>query len=160
MAKKITVELVDDYDGESTATETVNFAVDGVAYEIDLSDKNAAALRGDLADWVDKARRVGGRRVAHRPPPKGAVQDPDAIREWAKSTGRKVALRGRISRDVADAYEARDKEPAAPQGQPQPTKAAGGSRVEDALAKARSKKQQPAKETPGEQPTFSSASSV
>lgn len=159
MAKKITVELVDDYDGESPASETVNFALDGVAYEIDVSDKNAVALRGDLAKWVEKSRRIGGRRVAHRPMAKGAVQDPDAIREWAKENGHHVASRGRISRETVDAYDARDKKPAGQQEQPQPAKkAAGGSRVEDALAKARQKKQPPA-ESDG-QPSFSSASSV
>lgn len=157
MAKKVTVELVDDYDGESAATETVNIAVDGVAYEIDLSDTNASALRSDLAKWIEKARRIGGRRVAHRPPIKGSVQDPDAIRAWAKANGHHVALRGRISREVAEAYEADQKQPAQQQEQPQQPakKSASGSRVEDALAKARAKKN-PAPAEQVEQPQFSS----
>ncbi|WP_252920646.1 Lsr2 dimerization domain-containing protein, partial [Mycolicibacterium smegmatis] len=37
MAKKVTVTLVDDFDGEATADETVEFGLDGVTYEIDLS---------------------------------------------------------------------------------------------------------------------------
>ena len=41
MAKKVTVTLVDDFDGEGSADETVEFSLDGVSYEIDLSSKNA-----------------------------------------------------------------------------------------------------------------------
>ena len=64
MAKKVTVTLVDDFDGEGAADETVEFSVDGVTYEIDLSAKNAKALRNDLKKWVEAGRRVGGRRRA------------------------------------------------------------------------------------------------
>ena len=66
MAKKVTVTLVDDFDGEGAADETVEFGLDGVSYEIDLSSKNAAKLRGDLKQWVDAGRRVGGRRRGTR----------------------------------------------------------------------------------------------
>src|SRR3981081_3199509 len=62
MAKKVHVTLVDDFDGEGAADETVEFGLDGVSYEIDLSTKNAAKLRHDLKQWVDAGRRVGGRR--------------------------------------------------------------------------------------------------
>ena len=62
MAKKVTVTLVDDFDGEGAADETVEFGLDGVSYEIDLSSKNAKKLRDDLKIWVEKGRRVGGRR--------------------------------------------------------------------------------------------------
>lgn len=48
MAKKVTVTLVDDFDGSGAADETVEFGLDGVTYEIDLSTKNATKLRGDL----------------------------------------------------------------------------------------------------------------
>nr|4E1R_A Chain A, Protein lsr2 [Mycobacterium tuberculosis]4E1R_B Chain B, Protein lsr2 [Mycobacterium tuberculosis] len=61
MAKKVTVTLVDDFDGSGAADETVEFGLDGVTYEIDLSTKNATKLRGDLKQWVAAGRRVGGR---------------------------------------------------------------------------------------------------
>jgi hypothetical protein len=51
MAKKVTVTLVDDFDGEGAADETVEFGLDGVTYEIDLSAKNATKLRNDLKQW-------------------------------------------------------------------------------------------------------------
>ncbi|OKH63039.1 hypothetical protein EB72_12360, partial [Mycobacterium sp. SWH-M1] len=62
MAKKVTVTLVDDFDGEGAADETVEFGLDGVTYEIDLSAKNAAKLRNDVNKWAEAGRRVGGRR--------------------------------------------------------------------------------------------------
>lgn len=52
MAKKVTVTLVDDFDGSGAADETVEFGLDGVTYEIDLSTKNATKLRGDLKQIV------------------------------------------------------------------------------------------------------------
>ena len=62
MAKKVTVTLVDDFDGDGPADETVEFSIDGVAYEIDLSARNAKKLREDLKQWIEAGRRVGGRR--------------------------------------------------------------------------------------------------
>ena len=62
MAKKVTVSFVDDLDGKTAADETVAFTLDGVAYEIDLSTKNAKKLRAALQPWIEAGRRVGGRR--------------------------------------------------------------------------------------------------
>ena len=53
MAKKVTVTLVDDFDGEGAADETVEFGLDGVTYEIDLSNKNAGKLRADGVGKTD-----------------------------------------------------------------------------------------------------------
>ncbi len=63
MAQRTRVVLVDDLDG-GPAAETVRFALDGAAYEIDLSEQHAAQLRDDLARWVGHARRVRGPRGA------------------------------------------------------------------------------------------------
>lgn len=60
MAKTLVVTLKDDLDG-GDADETVRFALDGKSYEIDLSKKNAAALRGSLKLYLEKGRSVGGR---------------------------------------------------------------------------------------------------
>ena len=37
MAKKVTVTLVDDFDGEGAADETVEFGLDGVSTSVDTS---------------------------------------------------------------------------------------------------------------------------
>ncbi|NKY87841.1 histone-like nucleoid-structuring protein Lsr2 [Nocardia veterana] len=108
MAKKIIVELVDDYDGKSKADETVLFGIDGVEYEIDLSTKNADKLRGLLEEWTQAARKVGrNRRGASRIG--GPRTTPDrkqtaAIREWARNNGYEVSSRGRIHKDIIEAY--------------------------------------------------------
>ena len=61
---RVTVTLVDDFDGEGPADETVEFSIDGVNYEIDLSSKNAQKLPMTSKGWVEASRRVGGRRRA------------------------------------------------------------------------------------------------
>jgi hypothetical protein len=110
MAKKVTVTLIDDFDGEAAADETVEFGLDGVAYEIDLSTKNAAKLRNDLKQWVEAGRRVGGRRRgrAGSARGRGAIdrEQSAAIREWARRNGRNVSTRGRIPAEIIDAFHA------------------------------------------------------
>jgi len=102
MAQKIQVVLVDDIDG-GEAVETVSFSLDGVGYEIDLSQKNAAELRGALESWIASGRRVSGRRAASRG--RGS-SDAHKIREWAKANGHEVSERGRVSAKIREAYAA------------------------------------------------------
>jgi hypothetical protein len=112
MAQKVTVTLVDDIDG-STAEETVEFGLDGATYQIDLSGGNAVRLRDALTEYVDHARRAGGRKRIARPGlsglpgPRTASADREqnqAIRDWARKQGYKVSDRGRIPAEVLDAY--------------------------------------------------------
>lgn len=100
MAQHVKIELVDDLDG-SLAQETVAFAIDGVTYEIDLSEENASKLREGLTRWTTHARRVGGRKTKQTINP-GA--DNQKIRAWAMEQGLEVSARGRISAEVRDAY--------------------------------------------------------
>ena len=65
MAQKVQTLLIDDLDGGEAET-TVRFGLDGTEYEIDLSAKNADALRKALARYVDAARRAPG-AAARRP---------------------------------------------------------------------------------------------
>jgi hypothetical protein len=111
MAQKVTVTLVDDLDG-SEAGETVEFGLDGAFYEIDLSGDNAERLRDALADYVEHARRSGGRKrqgarvIAGRAPRTASAdrEQNQAIREWARKQGMNVSDRGRIPKEVSDAY--------------------------------------------------------
>lgn len=112
MAQRVQVMLIDDVDGTDGA-ETVTFALDGVTYEIDLSEANAKGLRDAFSSWVGHGRRVSGRSSssATRSPRKSAsssssTTDTAAIREWARSNGHEVSERGRISGTVMDAYAA------------------------------------------------------
>lgn len=116
MARRIVHQLVDDLDGtilEVGEGETVLFSLDGVAYEIDLTAGNAAALRDALAPYVDAGRSVSSRgggsaasSSAGRKRRRSGQQDYSAVREWAKANGHKVSERGRIPASVLEAYEA------------------------------------------------------
>ncbi|AYE99555.1 nucleoid-associated protein Lsr2 (plasmid) [Mycobacterium paragordonae] len=105
MAKHVSVMLVDDYDGTSEARETVNFAVDGCSYEIDLNVEHATQLRADIGQWASRARRVkGGRGGQGRP--RMPTEEGVAIRQWARGHGHAVAARGRIPAKVIKEYNA------------------------------------------------------
>lgn len=109
MAQKVQILLVDDLD-DGEASETVEFSLDGTSYEIDLSDKNAAALRDALAIYIASARKVGsGRRSGGSTKSKSRSTSggPAAseIREWARNNGWDVPERGRVSAEVRKAYD-------------------------------------------------------
>ncbi|WP_422117813.1 histone-like nucleoid-structuring protein Lsr2 [Brachybacterium sp. UNK5269] len=104
MARKTKIILTDDVDG-SEATGTVSFALDGVAYEIDLNDDNAQQLRDQLGEWASKARRVGGRRTTGTRSA-GSSNDAAKIRTWARENGYEVSERGRVPQEIREAYNA------------------------------------------------------
>jgi len=110
MAQKTLIQFVDDLDGSALADgtgKTVTFALEGVSYEIDLSQAHAEELAEALAPYVAAGRKVGGRKSAART--SGAKSDPaelQKIRDWAGKNGHAVSSRGRISAAVRDAYNA------------------------------------------------------
>lgn len=107
MAQKVNIVLVDDIDG-SAADETVSFSLDGVAYEIDLTDEHAAALREALAPYIGHARKVSASRRASSARSVAAPGGASAkvIRAWARENGHDVPERGRVSAEVRAAFEA------------------------------------------------------
>ncbi len=109
MAQRVQIVLEDDLDG-GAAAETVTFGLDGVSYEIDLSDKNAGKLRDEFASWIGHARRSGGRRTTGRRAAGGSSssssrRDLSAVRAWARANGHQVSDRGRVSAAVQEAYD-------------------------------------------------------
>jgi hypothetical protein len=111
MAQKVTVQLVDDLDGTvAEDISTVTFGLDGASYEIDLTGGNADKLRDSLANFVNSARRTGG-RAKRGATIKGAVapaanrEQTKAIRDWARQNGFEMSDRGRIPGNVIDAFE-------------------------------------------------------
>lgn len=107
MAQKVQVILVDDIDG-GAADETVQFGLDGVSYEIDLSTENARRMRDTLASYISEARRVGTRSGGRKRAGRSSRGDSDAhaMREWARANGYDVSERGRVSATVVEAYRA------------------------------------------------------
>lgn len=105
MTQKITVVLEDDLDG-GPADETVRFAIDGTAYEIDLSSKHARALRRKLEPFISHARKAG-RGSRRRSGRSAAIRErSEDIRAWANAHGIAVSDRGRIPAGVAEQYRA------------------------------------------------------
>ena len=103
MAKRTIVQLVDDTDG-SEAAETLTVGLEGVNYELDLSDKNAKKLREQLAPWLAAARKTGGRQATKSKTTSN--MDLKAVRAWAASNGVEVSSRGRVPASVIEQYQA------------------------------------------------------
>lgn len=107
MAQRVQIVLEDDFDG-GPATETVNFGLDGIEYEIDLSAANAGSLRDALAPWLGHARKTGGRRKRGSAPTTrvgSSGSSTSDIRAWAQASGHEVSSRGRVSAEIREAYE-------------------------------------------------------
>jgi hypothetical protein len=105
MAQRVTVALEDDLDG-GRAEETVRFGFGGADYEIDLSRKNAAAFRKQLAPFIEHARK-SGRGPVRRPGRSAASRQLSGdIRAWAKDNKIAVSERGRIPASVVEQYHA------------------------------------------------------
>jgi hypothetical protein len=113
MTPSVTAMVIDDI-GQLEASETVRFGVDGSAYEIALSARQASELRSMASRYISVARRVrparSPARQQHQPRPRARVQmDPEQsrrIRSWAMERGLLASPRGRIPRHVVDEYEA------------------------------------------------------
>lgn len=104
MVQRTILVLEDDVDG-GDATQTVKFSIDGSSYEIDLNDKNAAKLRDAMALWVGHARKAG-RASAAAPSSRRRGGRTSEVRAWAQAQGLTVSERGRVSKEVMDAYDA------------------------------------------------------
>jgi hypothetical protein len=126
MAQKTIVQLIDDLDGTSSESiETITFGLDGVVYEIDLSDDNAEKLRDNLAEFIGSARRTGGRSKRGTATSTTAAatngsgrsrEQTQAIREWARKNGHEISERGRIPATIIEAFEADAGKPKARKG--------------------------------------------
>lgn len=105
MAQQTTVTLTDDLDG-GKAAETVSFGLDGRIYEIDLSKKNAAALRKALGEFTSSARAVrAGKAAAKAGRTPSTRVDAKAVREWAQEQGIAVSARGRVPAEIVEQYQ-------------------------------------------------------
>ncbi|MEU1552229.1 Lsr2 family protein [Streptomyces scabiei] len=122
MAQLTRVILLDDLANDDTteADETVHFSLDGVDYEIDLTNDNAHKLRARLKEFKQAGRVVNRSakrttRAMTEPAGAGATlsrhqggTDPAAARAWAISQGLipKEQRGGRLGTKYKDAYRA------------------------------------------------------
>ena len=95
---------VDDLDGKSEDATPLTFALEGVTYDIDLTEENAAQLRKALAKFIEVARaRNKPKQDTSRP--KLDREQLAAIRRWGHSNGYEFSDQGRIPNHVMEAFE-------------------------------------------------------
>lgn len=116
------VTTIDDLANDGTlADETIRFALDSTQYEIDLTSANADTLRSALAPFIQAGRII---RTGHNNNSKPSVApmqtpagggatssrhqggiDPAKVRAWAREHNVPVPKRGRVPKDIKDAYK-------------------------------------------------------
>lgn len=108
MARQVVVTIVDDIDANKVAEESVEFSIDGINYEIDLSAENAQKLRHDISQWSNHARKVVGRgkktKISTKSATTGAKNQSALIRSWAREQGIPVTERGRIPSSIVEQF--------------------------------------------------------
>jgi len=107
MAQKVSVTLVSDVSGKDIKDgdgETVSFQLDNSTYEIDVTSKEADALRGLFQDYIAVARKVG-RKTGTAGKRTQVGTDAKLVRAWANENGLEVPERGRIPADIREKYE-------------------------------------------------------
>jgi hypothetical protein len=106
------VVLTDDLDG-SEAAETITYTVNGQDYEIDLSEENAQRFYDTFGQYTERSRRVErqteptrrGRGDGRRRGGGSGRDDIPQIRAWAEANDYEVSARGRIKKEIIDAYD-------------------------------------------------------
>ena len=117
MAEIFIRQLIDDLDGkpiDAGLGHEVTFSYQGADYRIDLRPGNADKIEAAFAPYVKAAEKVtsaGKARAktstATKPSGSGrSAEQLKAMREWAGKNGFDVSLRGRVSADVIDAFDA------------------------------------------------------
>lgn len=109
MGSRTAVTLFDDLDGSTEGVRTVTVGLDRQTVELDLSEANYATVRDFLTPYLDAGRKAG--RSSSSGPRRssaaaGRRDDNQAIREWAEANGHQIGPRGRIKKEIVDAYQA------------------------------------------------------
>lgn len=81
---------------------TIEFTVNGTAYELDTDKDGAAKFDKAIRPYVETARVV---KPARRPRKSGGAERTRKIREWAVSQGIDIADRGRVPAKIVEQYE-------------------------------------------------------
>lgn len=120
MAQRVvtTVVYTDDLTGEELLegdAETINYSIDGVAYEIDLSHENAKEMRDALSRYLGRSRRTTPVRMPSKGGSRRSRAEMAVIRKWGQENGYTVpeSGKGRIPWGMTQAYDramAKDKQ--------------------------------------------------
>jgi hypothetical protein len=123
MTERIIRQLIDDLDQTEIVDGkggSVEFALRGTTYTIDLTDANIAKLDKALAPFVEAAARASGnhapktrsaatsarkKRAGRRSSKRTSTNSTATVRAWAAENGHEVSTRGRIPASVSEAYD-------------------------------------------------------
>ncbi|MDT5152778.1 MAG: hypothetical protein QOI01_4511 [Mycobacterium sp.] len=123
MAERIIRQLIDDLDQTEIVDGkggSVQFALRGTTYTIDLTDANIAKLDKALAPFVEAAAKATGsaapmtgsaasstrkKRAGTRTAKHTSTNSTATVRAWAAENGHEVRTRGRIPASVSEAYD-------------------------------------------------------
>lgn len=116
MAEIFIRTFTDDLDGkpiDSGFEQRVTFSYQGADYQIDLRPTNADKLEAALTPFIQSAQKVGTakKNSATQAATKSVTlqRSPEqlqAIRDWANSNGYEVSSRGRIKKEIIEAFDA------------------------------------------------------
>jgi hypothetical protein len=112
MGTRVVETHYDDLDESTEDVRTVSLSLDGQSVEIDLSAKNFEKLSQAVAPYLQAGRKAASsasrrrRSTSFAAPAAAKANDTQAIRAWAQANGHAVNSRGRIKKEIVDAYEA------------------------------------------------------
>lgn len=102
----ITCDMCAGNDNAKDAATTYAFTYNNTNYEIDLCPEHGGRFEGELSTWIGLARRVDARK---RRSTGNATRNLKEVRVWAKGHGYTLGDRGRIPREVMDAFDVASK---------------------------------------------------
>src|SRR3954453_2269860 len=106
------IKRVDDLDNNHEAAERIYFTIRGQDFQIDLTEEHAQEFDEALERYVNAATKLEAQPTTpstrgRRRQGGGSGRDDIAqIRAWAESQGMDVAPRGRIKKEIIEAYAA------------------------------------------------------
>jgi hypothetical protein len=110
MAKKTIARYFSDISGDTIEADspTVTFSLNGISYEIDLTESEQSALNEAFAPYVAAGRKISRNQARNQSKARtsGNGTPPKEIRSWAESQGIAMPARGRIPSAVVEAYNA------------------------------------------------------
>ncbi|MFF4818071.1 Lsr2 family protein [Kitasatospora sp. NPDC001309] len=112
------IKIIDDVTGEEldeSQLDTVTFAIDGIAWQLDTNEEEGQKIREFLARYVSVATRVGAPPAAPDRPGRAAPSPSrqrrtsgehplQKVRTWAQENGYEVGDVGRVPLTIKESY--------------------------------------------------------
>lgn len=101
-------DITDDLTGETLSEDeavNIEFSYGGRSYSIDLSQKNAEQFDEVIKPYLDAATPQRGTSTAKATKATGPKRELGPVRTWAAENGYNLNSRGRIPKEVIEAYD-------------------------------------------------------